>query len=51
MFLNMGLVIFLGLEKFFDERAEANHTAHFTGIYHDGTDGALQGLRFMESYH
>ncbi|MCL2109942.1 MAG: FtsX-like permease family protein, partial [Oscillospiraceae bacterium] len=37
-------------EKFFDERAEANHTAHFTGIYHDGTDGALQGLRFMESY-
>ncbi|MCL2018479.1 MAG: FtsX-like permease family protein [Oscillospiraceae bacterium] len=50
MFLNMGLVIFLGLEKFFDERAEANHMAHFTGIYYDGTVGLEQGLRFIESH-
>ena len=49
MFLNIGLVIFIGVEKFFDERAEANHMAHFTGIYYDDTDGVLQGSRFMEN--
>jgi len=50
MFLNIGLVLFLRVDSFFDERAEQNHTAHFTGIYQGAALSIEQGLRFMESY-
>lgn len=49
MILNIGLALYFGIGAFFDERAEANHSAHFSGIYYSGFDSIEQGQRFMEN--
>jgi hypothetical protein len=43
MILNIGLALYFGIGSYFDERAEANHSAHFTGIYYAGYDSIGQG--------
>lgn len=48
MFLNIGLMLYFGISGFYDERAEANHSAHFSGIYFSGCDSIEQGQKFME---
>jgi len=48
--LNIGLVIFTGINSFFDERAEQVRAAHLTAIYFSQTDSVAQGLRYMEDY-
>lgn len=49
MILNIGLALYFGIGAFFDERAEANHSAHFSGIYYSGFDSVEQGQSFMEN--
>ena len=50
MFMNIGLVLFLGMETFFDERAEANNSAHFWSFYSAPTDSIDEGLRYLKNY-
>lgn len=47
--LNVGLVMFFGIGNFFDERAEANHAAHFSAIYLAGAEAIEDGRRFMDN--
>lgn len=47
MILNIGLALYFGIGTFFDERAEANHSAHFSGIYYSGFDSVEQGQSFI----
>jgi putative ABC transport system permease protein len=49
MILNIGLALYLGSGRLIDERAEANHAAHFTGVFYDGYDSIQQGYSFMEN--
>ena len=51
MLMNIGLTVLFGIGSFFEDKAERNHTAHFTAIYHEGADSALKGLQFIDSYH
>ncbi|MCL2518448.1 MAG: ABC transporter permease [Oscillospiraceae bacterium] len=50
MLLNLGLVIFTGIGKFFDYRAEQNHMAHYTTIYYTGAESIDKGLEFFDNY-
>lgn len=49
MMLDIGLVLITGINAFFENKAEENHAAHFTGIYDAGVDSIRQGREFMEN--
>jgi len=50
MLLNIGLILFFGMGRFFDERAEANNAAHFWAFYSSPSDSIAEGLRYMKNY-
>ena len=48
--LNIGSVVLSGVDRLFDKHANANHAAHFTGVYLKGSDTIEQGLKFIKNY-
>ena len=50
MLLNIGLILFLGMGNFFDERAQANNAAHFWAFYSSPSDSIDEGLRYLKNY-
>ena len=50
LLLNTGLIVFLRMGGFIDERAERAHMAHFTAAYAEGAESIANGQEFMESY-
>jgi putative ABC transport system permease protein len=48
MLLSIGITLFFGIDRFFDERAEANYAPHFAALYYSGADAIGQGQKFME---
>ena len=50
MLMNIGLIVLLGMGRFFDERAERVNMAHFTAVYSEGVDSIAKGRQFMEGF-